>query len=488
TERPDLMQQMLDAHFAADRVHDLEHQELKLTSSNTSTLKSMTNEEIVSHALLFLLAGYETTSTTLSYLFFELSQNPQVQQRLRHEVMNVLPRGYHTIGYDDLKKLTYLDYVIWETLRKYPLASTVTARRCMEDCTVGGLRIPAGMLVHANLWDIHYDSKHWGHDPHQFDPLRFMPEKRRTRHPSSWMPFGSGPRSCAGLRFALLQLKMVVAKVLRDFDFHPSGCETLSLKEGATILPADGVRLATFRRSSAMSEAGLRRGSFLTGIPLSEWTSMRRGSKNTAEDIFMTCGHSEEISVSSSRRESLVEKIDNHQHRPDVHSRGNTSRRNSILEDELMNEGIDMMRRSSINKGREIISQGYIHKGIPLLRKTSITEDQNPLKETPVDNSFKANLLKPAFTLAENDIDVKMGVCNMPEDILGDLPGLMSCHVLRRGSAIPELQSVGEETATIEVLGTRRYIAGYTSDILDEHGVKETTKFKGRLYQRRGSG
>ncbi|BFY97910.1 hypothetical protein BsWGS_00950 [Bradybaena similaris] len=490
----DLMQQMLDAQFPADSVLQLEHEELKLGPSHTRTLRSMTNEEIVSHALLFLLAGYETTSTTLSYIFFELSQNAQVQQRLRHEVMTVLPRGYHTIHYDDLKKLTYLDYVIWETLRKYPLASTVTARKCMQDCQVGGLRIPAGMLVHANLWDVHFQPKHWGHDPHKFDPLRFMPERRRTRHPCAWMPFGSGPRSCAGLRFALLQLKMVVAKVLRDFDFQPSGCQTLALKEGATILPADGVRLATRRRSSALSEAGLRRGSIMTGVPLSEWTSMRRSSMtidDSAEDIFTDDENSGETNLTASRRESLAEMLDTRQ--PPLEVRGrqpriNRSRRNSVLEYELMDEGLDLMRRMSFNKGREIMALTSIDKGIKLLGKTSVPEDQNLLPGKGIDNCFKIKVSKMAIISREEEFDPKMGVPNMPEEILGAPPRLTSQHVLRRASAVPELQSVGEETATIENFAARGYIPGQTSDIMDEKCSKETMKFQGRLYQRRGSG
>ncbi len=78
----------------------------------------------MSHALLFLLAGYETTSTTLAYVFYELSRNPAAQTRARREVQTVLARGHDTLGYSLLKRLTYLDWVIWEVLRKYPLAST----------------------------------------------------------------------------------------------------------------------------------------------------------------------------------------------------------------------------------------------------------------------------------------------------------------------------------------------------------------------------
>lgn len=232
----------------------------------------------------------------------------------------------------------------------------------------------------------------------------------------------------------------------------------------------------------------------MTGVPLSEWTSMRRSSMtidDSAEDIFMDDENSGEINVTASRRESLAEMLDNRQPRLDVRggqARVHSSRRNSLLEHELMDEGLDLVRRMSINKGREITTLESNNKGINLLRKTSIPEDQTLLGGQDIDNCFKTKVSKMAIISREEEFDLKMGVPNMPEEILGAAPRLISQHVLRRASAVPELQSVGEETATIDNFTVRGCILGHTSDILDEKCLKETMKVKGRLYQRRGSG
>ncbi|KAH9513224.1 hypothetical protein Btru_034410 [Bulinus truncatus] len=478
--RSDLMQQMIDAQFATDSFHDIENEATKINNPYKKFLKSMTNEEIVSHALLFLLAGYETTSTTLAYLFFELSQNPLVQQRLRHEIMTILPRGYHTIEYDDLKKLTYLDYVIWETLRKYPLASTVTARRCMRDCTVGTINVPKGMLVHANLWDVHYDRKHWGEDTNAFNPLRFMPEQRRTRHAATWMPFGGGPRACAGLRFALLQLKMVVAKVLRDFDFYPSDIliVPLPLKQGATILPANGVHLSARRRGSAMSEAGLRRGSVMTGVPLADWITMRRASIQE-EDFGCEISPTEQA---SSRKSSLTEGLLPTNISSTNRRNSEGIRRKSLLEDRLISEAKSHLRRASVARGMEILVEESVNKGLKLMNLSIDRRD----KQNSTDNK-QVNPINWDFIAGS---DNTMGVTKMPEEILGEAPHLKSRCILRRGSAIPDLDSVNE----VDVVDSFKprdnlVILENPSEVFDEIDViKKSQTTLARLHKRRGSG
>ncbi|KAK0057347.1 cytochrome P450 3A43-like isoform X1 [Biomphalaria pfeifferi] len=478
--RNDLMQQMLDAQFTSDSVQDLEKEASKISNPYKKFLKSMTNEEIVSHALLFLLAGYETTSTTLAYLFFELSQNPHVQQRLRLEIMAVLPRGYHTIEYDDLKQLTYLDYVIWETLRKYPLASTVTARQCMRDCTVGNMQIPMGMLVHANLWDVHYDPTHWGEDPQAFNPLRFMPEQRRKRHATAWMPFGGGPRACAGIRFALLQLKMVVSKVLRDFDFYPSDklIVPLPLKQGATILPAEGVHLSARRRGSALSEAGLRRGSVMTGIPLADWIGMRR--KSLREEDFGCEISPLEHSDNNSRKASLTENLLKRNDTVTIRCNSKENRRNSLLENQLTSEAKSHMRRASVIKGIELLTKDSVGRGLKL---TAINFDTK---------NYKHNLfnLRDVYFNGQPDIDNTMGISTMPEELLGEMPHLKSKSVLRRGSAVPDLESVNE-IELIESFKPREksFILENTMDVFDEIDVMKKSNYTSeRLHKRRGSG
>ncbi|XP_070210563.1 putative cytochrome P450 CYP13A4 [Littorina saxatilis] len=252
----DLLQQMLDARIPDKSFHDLDIEvktgdepQLDINGNlKKSTFKSLTESEVVAHSLLFLLAGYETSSTTLAYIFYELATNPHVQHALRKEIMEAMPEGEEP-SYNNIKDLKYMDMVINETLRKYPLASTVIARQCQDTCQVEGLTIPSGMLVQANVWALHRDPKHWGTDPEAFDPTRFSPENKAERHGMSWMPFGAGPRMCVGLRFAVVQMKITMCKLLRQYAFHPASDlhSPLQLKEGATILPKHGVPLRAVR-------------------------------------------------------------------------------------------------------------------------------------------------------------------------------------------------------------------------------------------------
>ncbi|XP_012940720.1 cytochrome P450 3A43 [Aplysia californica] len=517
-KRIDLMQQMLDAQFSVNSFQELD----KSTEKAQPVVRSMTNEEIVSHALLFLLAGYETTSTTLAYLFYEMSQNPQVQERLRHEVMTVLPRGYHSIEYDALNKLTYLDYVIWETLRKYPLASTVTARQCMEECVVGDLCVPAGMLVHANLWDVQYDPRHWGEDPQSFNPLRFMPERRRHRHPAAWMPFGGGPRSCAGLRFALLQLKMVVAKVLRDFEFDPPNKQigvALTLKQGATILPENGVLLSARRRDSAMSDAGVRRGSMLSGLELIDWMNKRRESvkeeeQGEADDVDSDLEHWTKGGRAQRRKSSLssVSEVLGQTTGLEQSKRYSMSRRGSALNSEEDEMDTSNLRRSSLSLCMSLLQADSLSKAANILRRVSVSGDVTPpieedCTETDVivnnmsgkasdsnrkymkQTTFNSSL--PSCPVPVNEDEWEDKSCYMPEEILGSHPGLKSSLCRRRGSALPQLESMREASDIDEFF--HRYSESLITEMtnLDDDQMlsfKKGGKRHARLYQRRGSG
>ncbi|GFS07439.1 cytochrome P450 3A29-like [Elysia marginata] len=489
SRRPDLIQQMLDARFQAESFKEIEKEHTRIGPSRGNTLRSMTNEEIVSHALLFLLAGYETTSTTLTYIFHELSQNPHVQQTLRREIMSVLPRGYCEIAYDDLKKLTYLDYVIWEALRKYPLASSVTARQCVTACTINGLDIPEGLLIHANLWDVQYDPKHWGDNPHEFDPLRFLPERRKTRHPAAWMPFGAGPRSCAGLRFALLQLKMTVAKVLRDFDFQPSVKQTMPLKlsEGATIMPMDGIEISALRRASAMSEIGcLRRMSSV--LTVAEMAELNVGSRRTS--IAVT-----DSDADSESNASEDEDLDMDARWRSYLSRRISSRRNSSLDDEITQESILDIRRASITKGIEMLQVQSIHKGINLMRRASCGAVLEKNIKTGVRYPVPPGTPHREDCSGDKKSSPKEAIIPQPQEPPVPKPSYLRSRLgRRRASALPDLESV-KEFNTITEFSPRQELAmddespavGGVSLVSSDDNPK-LPEMCSRLYKRRASG
>ncbi|XP_074642689.1 cytochrome P450 3A29-like [Tubulanus polymorphus] len=215
--------------------------------------KALSHEEIKAQSVLFLLAGYETTSTAMAYITYELVMNPPVQEKLQEEIDRLCPKEAE-LTYDMVHNMPYMEMVISEVLRKYPLVSTITNRLCMESCTINGVFIPKGAVVQANVWAIHYDPDIWGPvDPKEFYPERFSPDYRGARrHPMAWMPFGAGPRNCVGMRFAFLEMKLSLVRILQNYTL--TRCEQtqvpLEFREGGTIVPRDGVQITIHDRQN----------------------------------------------------------------------------------------------------------------------------------------------------------------------------------------------------------------------------------------------
>ncbi|XP_068206549.1 cytochrome P450 3A29-like [Palaemon carinicauda] len=175
----------------------------------------MTEEEVADNAVVFLLAGYETTSTMLSYTTYLLAKHPDVQQRLYEEIVQHLNEK-EEVTYDMISELEYLDMVVNESLRFYPPIATSVTREVVEDCEFEGMKFPAGSSVVIPVAYMHYNEELWP-NPKTFDPERFHPSKRKDIHVASFLPFGLGPRNCIGFRFALMEGKIALARLLQKF-------------------------------------------------------------------------------------------------------------------------------------------------------------------------------------------------------------------------------------------------------------------------------
>ncbi|CDW59268.1 p450 domain containing protein [Trichuris trichiura] len=174
-------------------------------------------QEVIAQCTLYMLAGYETTSNALSYTIYELARHPEVQEKLRSEIMDNHTDENEKPSYESVQRMVYLDCVIRETLRLYPLASWVVSRKCMQTCTTGGITIEEGMYILVDVWSIHYNKDIWGPDADEFIPERFADDQMQSLHPFAWIPFGAGPRRCIGERFALLEMKLTLARLLRKY-------------------------------------------------------------------------------------------------------------------------------------------------------------------------------------------------------------------------------------------------------------------------------
>ncbi|CAF0980556.1 unnamed protein product [Rotaria sp. Silwood1] len=165
--------------------------------------KKLQYEEVISNVFLFMIAGYETTSTALTYCTYILATHSTIQEKLRAEIDE--QQDKYGSDYDRVHNMIYLDLFIREVLRMFPIAPKAVSRECNETTTVCGYVIEKGSAIQPDVLSLHYDPDLWGPD----DPNLFVPERHLTRrHPMAYMPFGQGPCNCVGMQFALMELKL----------------------------------------------------------------------------------------------------------------------------------------------------------------------------------------------------------------------------------------------------------------------------------------
>jgi cytochrome P450 len=170
--------------------------------------------EVRDQVLIFMLAGQETTATSLAFALHLLARHPQIQAEARAEVDRVLGRRRPSAA--DLAAMPYLTMVLKEAMRLYP-AGPVTTRRSVADISIDGHLVPAGSDVLVSAWVTHRHAAYWD-DPERFDPLRFTPENEASRPRYAWFPFGGGPRACIGQHFAMLNATLPLAMLLQAYE------------------------------------------------------------------------------------------------------------------------------------------------------------------------------------------------------------------------------------------------------------------------------
>jgi len=181
--------------------------------------KGLTMEEIAAQAFVFFIAGYETSSTTMTYCLFELALNQDVQDKVRQEVNAVLEKYDGKLTYDAIMEMKYMRQVIDETLRKYPPVPLLN-RKCVEDYQIPetDLTIERNTAVIISVLGLHHDAEYFP-DPENFDPDRFTEENKSKIKPFTYLPFGEGPRNCIGIRFGVMQAKVGLAVLLKNYKF-----------------------------------------------------------------------------------------------------------------------------------------------------------------------------------------------------------------------------------------------------------------------------
>jgi cytochrome P450 family 9 len=195
---------------------------LLMQARDKDSTHKMTLDDIVSQAFIFFFAGFETSSTLMCFVVYELAVNPDIQERLREEVDRHFAEEDGNISYESMSKMVYMDMVVSEALRKYPPVIFID-RLCSKKYELPptqpgrkGLIIEPDMVLMLPVYGLHHDPNYYP-NPEKFDPERFNEQNKDKIHPYAYLPFGLGPRKCIGNRFALMETKLLIAGLLQKF-------------------------------------------------------------------------------------------------------------------------------------------------------------------------------------------------------------------------------------------------------------------------------
>ncbi|CAH1159371.1 unnamed protein product [Phaedon cochleariae] len=208
---------------------------------------SITVRNIKDEVNTMILGGHDTTSIGLSFTLYALAHHPDIQEKVHQEQIHIFGNATEpkTVSYDNLQEMKYLEMVIKEALRLYP-PIPVIARELTGDIILdGGSVLPKNLNVGIFIYGCHRDPKYFP-NPEVFDPNRFMSDDIL---PFTHLPFSGGPRNCIGQKFAILQMKSCISKIVRNFHLiAPESEDELVLVPDVTLKPKNGLKITVRRR------------------------------------------------------------------------------------------------------------------------------------------------------------------------------------------------------------------------------------------------
>ena len=208
---------LLDTHVGQSGEHFDDIAAAVIAARDDFTKTAFTREELIDQLGVLFLAGHETSASALTWAFYLLAMQPDLVARVRREIREVAGED-GPIGFEETKHLLTIRNLFRETLRLYP-PITFLPRVATEATTIGGKRVKRGALVMVAPWVLHRHKRFWK-NPDVFDPDRFLPARESELTPGAYIPFGQGPRVCAGAAFALTEAVLLIARLFRKFDFH----------------------------------------------------------------------------------------------------------------------------------------------------------------------------------------------------------------------------------------------------------------------------
>jgi cytochrome P450 len=219
----------------------------QLSQASFEDRPPFSDRELRDQLLTLFHAGFETSASVLTFFFYRLSIQPEIRSQLYAEVERVL--GDRRPGAEDLNRLQYTEQCIQEALRIYPPAYNFT-RIAICDTSIGGYGIPAGAMVIVAPYATHRLPEIWP-NPEGYDPDRFSVERSADRHPCAFIPFGVGQRLCVGAYLAMVQAKLITARVCQRFVLDLAADYPVYGKSGTVMRPAHGVKMTISGRPNS---------------------------------------------------------------------------------------------------------------------------------------------------------------------------------------------------------------------------------------------
>ena len=204
---------------------------------------AMSDVQLRDECITLFTAGHETTANALTFTWYLLSQNPDVEKEMHEELRSVLQGRVPTA--EDVAKLPYMKAVLAESMRLYPPAWAI-GREVITECEVGGYALPRGAVVLVCQWVTHRDARYWP-DPLHFDPNRWLGKIDRPRY--AYFPFGGGSRACIGESFAWMESILLMATLAQQWQAQLLDPSPLVLQPSITLRPRFSVKARLSRRS-----------------------------------------------------------------------------------------------------------------------------------------------------------------------------------------------------------------------------------------------
>jgi len=241
-----LNSQMENAKLRKERGESTHNDILSLLTTAKEDGMVLTAQEIIADSFIFYLAGHETTATTLAYAARLLAENPQVQNKMVEEMKELGDE----FDYNMYSKLTYSKCVVKETLRIYSPTSVIP-KYSFAETTLGGVPIPNHSVIMISTYALHRNPKYWD-KPDEFIPERFDSRVSPPIHPYAFVPFSSGPRTCIGNKFALVEASIALALLVKNYIFELAPGDKpglLELESMMTVKPSKPIHVTLKKRN-----------------------------------------------------------------------------------------------------------------------------------------------------------------------------------------------------------------------------------------------